>query len=106
MNRKMELLYRKTEWLTAMKAVLDKDLALAEQEKLTQGWKMILTNQFHDIIPGSSIHEVYEDSRRDYEKVQNLALEVTKKFKESVIEAKDHIQCFRLGPGRTGSGTM
>lgn len=89
MNRKMELLYRKTEWLTAMKAVLDKDLALAEQEKLTQGWKMILTNQFHDIIPGSSIHEVYEDSRRDYEKVQNLALEVTKKFKESVIEAKE-----------------
>lgn len=89
MNRKMELLYRKTEWLTAMKAVLDNNLEEAEQEKLTQGWKMILTNQFHDIIPGSSIHEVYEDSRRDYEKVQNLALEVTKDFKDSVIEAKE-----------------
>ena len=89
MNRKMELLYRKSEWLTVMKAVLDKEMQEAEQEKLTQGWKMILTNQFHDIIPGSSIHEVYEDSRRDYEKVQKIALEVTKNFKDCVIKGKE-----------------
>ena len=59
MNRKMELLYRKAEWLTAMHAVQSKKLELAKQEKLTEGWKLILTNQFHDIIQGSSIHEVY-----------------------------------------------
>lgn len=57
MNRKMELLYRRAEWMTAMAAMGAGSLSLAAQEKLTKGWKMILTNQFHDIIPGSSIHE-------------------------------------------------
>ncbi len=31
-------------------------------EKLTRIWKVILLNQFHDILPGSSIPEVYLDS--------------------------------------------
>lgn len=76
MNRKMELLYRKAEWLTAMAAVAAASLEKAEQEKLTVGWKHILTDQFHDIIPGSSIREVYEDSAKDYEFIQSVAEEV------------------------------
>ena len=28
-------------------------------------WKTLLLNQFHDILPGSSIHEVYEDTHRE-----------------------------------------
>ena len=31
---------------------------------LDQAWKQLLLQQFHDIIPGSSIHWVYEDTRR------------------------------------------
>ena len=31
-------------------------------------WKRVLNNQFHDILPGSSIAEVYEDTAVDYEK--------------------------------------
>ncbi len=34
---------------------------------------MILTNQFHDIIPGSPIREVYEQSAIDYEKILSIA---------------------------------
>ena len=30
---------------------------------------MILRNQFHDILPGSAIKEVYEDSKAEYEKI-------------------------------------
>ncbi|MGY5343575.1 hypothetical protein ACXFAU_14115 [Paenibacillus glucanolyticus] len=33
-----------------------------------------MRNQFHDIILGSSIHEVYEDSRFEYEESEQLAL--------------------------------
>ncbi len=73
MNRKMELLYRKAEWLTAMAAVYAGDIRQAAQEELTKGWKHILTNQFHDIIPGSSIREVYEDSREDYQYIEGIA---------------------------------
>ncbi len=86
MNRKMELLYRRAEWLTAMGAAAAGDLGKAAQEKLTQGWKLILTNQFHDIIPGSSIHEVYEDSRRDYEKVEEIGQEVVSSFAAQALE--------------------
>lgn len=78
MNRKMELLYRKTEWLTVMNAIAQGSLEYAKQEELTRGWKHILTDQFHDIIPGSSIHEVYEDSRKDYEYIEGVAKAVEK----------------------------
>jgi len=39
---------------------------------LDRAWKLVLLNQFHDIIPGSSIHWVYRDSDRDYETVRVL----------------------------------
>ena len=34
--------------------------------ELAQLWKLVLVNQFHDIIPGSSITEVYRDSAAHY----------------------------------------
>ncbi len=86
MNRKMELLYRRAEWLTVMDALLSGDLAGAKQEELTRGWKHILTDQFHDIIPGSSIHEVYEDSRKDYTYIEGIAREVEREAYENVFE--------------------
>ncbi|WP_404402171.1 alpha-mannosidase [Pelagibacterium halotolerans] len=35
-------------------------------ERLHNLWRIVLLNQFHDILPGSSIGGVYEDSDRDY----------------------------------------
>ena len=32
-------------------------------------WEMILTNQFHDILPCSSIHEVYEQTKKEYAEI-------------------------------------
>ncbi len=73
MNRRMEELYRKAEWLTAMSAVCSGEMLQAKQEKLNKGWKMLLTHQFHDIIPGSSIREVYEDATINYQEIQRIA---------------------------------
>ena len=73
-------LYREAEYFTVLRALLGNDLSLAEQEKLTAGWKHILTNQFHDIIPGSSIFEVYEDSKKDYEWIATQGEEVEAGF--------------------------
>ncbi len=36
------------------------------KDKLERLWKTVLLNQFHDILPGTSIGFVYEDSDRDY----------------------------------------
>ncbi len=35
-------------------------------DQLDQLWKLLLLHQFHDIIPGSGIHWVYEDTARDH----------------------------------------
>ncbi len=75
MNRKLELMYRHAEWLGVMSALLHRDDALFGHDGLTEGWQILLCNQFHDIIPGSSIAEVYADSREEYIQAERLALD-------------------------------
>ncbi|HOZ46480.1 MAG TPA: alpha-mannosidase [Candidatus Hydrogenedentes bacterium] len=62
-NRQCELLLRNAEWLGSL-ALLDG--GAYDQRSLYEAWKIVLTNQFHDILPGSSIRGVYEDTERDY----------------------------------------
>jgi len=50
-----------------------------EREKLERAWKLVLFNQFHDIIPGSSIAEVYRDADEDYRKAKILSAEDAEK---------------------------
>ena len=42
------------------------------EKELEEAWKLLLTNQFHDILPGSSIGEVYVQSAQEYEKICNI----------------------------------
>ena len=63
-NRQSELLLRDAEMLSALALALGQQTYPAAQ--LEEYWKLVLTNQFHDIIPGSSIAEVYRDSTEDY----------------------------------------
>ncbi len=42
-------------------------------EELDRAWKLLLLNQFHDILPGSSIHWVYRDAAVDHAEVQATA---------------------------------
>ncbi len=66
-NRRCEELLHDIEFLSAVAhATLDLPYP---KEKLSRLWKMVLTNQFHDIIPGSSITEVYEDAAAHYQEV-------------------------------------
>ena len=67
-NRLSEILYHNAEWLNAVTDILRQENDYPAQ-CLHEGWQLILLNQFHDILPGSSIREVYEDSREDYERV-------------------------------------
>lgn len=69
-NRRAEFLFAKAELLSVLGQKL---FALSfPREQLHRGWEKILTNQFHDIIPGSSIREVYEDSDRDYREIMEI----------------------------------
>lgn len=64
-NRKAEFAYQNEE----MYAMLDAQTAggAYPEKELHEGWEVILRNQFHDILPGSSIKEVYDDSKAEYE---------------------------------------
>ncbi len=90
MNRKLELAYRNAEWLNVLTNVLGAQSwskMRERQGRLNEGWKIILRNQFHDIIPGSSIHEVYEDSRIEYGEALAL-VDVTLQESESAIQSE------------------
>ena len=45
-------------------------------EKLESAWKELLLNQFHDILPGTSIREVYDDARPQLRKAVETATEI------------------------------
>lgn len=58
---------RMGEWLAfAGPAAMAPAAASAWRSRLDTTWKLLLLNQFHDILPGSSITWVYEDARRDH----------------------------------------
>ena len=42
------------------------------REAMGRAWELVCLNQFHDIIPGSSIGAVYEESQRQYAEVAAL----------------------------------
>lgn len=63
-NRQSEFLLHEVEFLSAVAHAL-KGTSYPKAE-IDRMWKKVLTNQFHDIIPGSSIDLVYQDSKEDY----------------------------------------
>lgn len=62
-NRKAELALREAELWGTLAAAGGYAYPL---ERMDTAWKRLLLNQFHDILPGSSIARVYEDARADH----------------------------------------
>lgn len=67
-NRKSEFLCQEAELLSVTNAILNK--AEYPKNELDEAWKLVMLNQFHDIIPGTSIKEVYADSDTQYEHIR------------------------------------
>ncbi|MEO0635538.1 MAG: glycoside hydrolase family 38 C-terminal domain-containing protein [Pseudomonadota bacterium] len=65
-NRKAEWALHNAEALCAMAGV---------QPDLKRAWELLCLNQFHDIITGTSVAEVFVDARRDFEEISQLARE-------------------------------
>lgn len=75
-NRRLEYALRETEIVSSLvmpevyRAVSGKEGGIPyPADELTTQWKAVLLHQFHDIIPGSSIKEVYDDAMNRYEQV-------------------------------------
>ncbi|WP_282936987.1 alpha-mannosidase [Paenibacillus sp. RC67] len=89
MNRKLELFGREAEWMGVMGSLMNMDWTVYAQQDLAEAWKIVLRNQFHDIIPGSSIQEVYEDSRVEYEQAEKQIRKAYLQASASLVRSAD-----------------
>ena len=81
-NRKAEFLLHDAEFIAALASqitTLGPTSGQAYQypaAQFTKAWKTICLNQFHDIIPGSSIGPVYEESQEQYAELTTSATQL------------------------------
>lgn len=88
-NRKCELMWQDVEYFST----LAKRLGITYQaELIDQSWETILLNQFHDILPGSSIKEVYDVTKIEYAELEKTGAELIKTNIDALanaVNAKD-----------------
>lgn len=65
-NRRAEFALREAEMWSALAPG-----SVYPHGELEEIWKLLLLHQFHDIIPGSGIHWVYEDTARDHAQIRS-----------------------------------
>ncbi|HPL26957.1 MAG TPA: alpha-mannosidase [Anaerolineae bacterium] len=85
-NRKSEFLYHEAEFLAALAHRLGEPYPHAA---LNAGWELILLNQFHDILPGSSIAPVYADCAQQYARIRELGQGVRSHALTAIAAAVD-----------------
>lgn len=106
-NRKSELMLQMAETLSYTDFLFGGDY---DADGLYGNWTKVLHNQFHDIIPGSSIKEVYDGTDRDYAQILGYCSS-TADAKLAAIAAKVDAQGAELiynplGFARKGMVTM
>lgn len=90
-NRKSEFLMMNLELLSVLASF---EGAVYEKEQIDKMWKTILLNQFHDILPGSSIHEVYEVTKQEYEELAEAGEALLADKMEKVAGRGDFVTLF------------
>jgi len=73
-NRRSEFLLHDAEFLAALASLHTDYVYPAEQ--FNDAWRTVCLNQFHDIIPGSSIGPVYEESQEQYVELTKNATQI------------------------------
>lgn len=58
-------------------------------ERWDAAWKLVLLNQFHDVLPGSSIHRVCEETEAQLSEVIEIATQITEEAANSLLEKKE-----------------
>lgn len=59
------------------------------KSEIESAWKKVLFNQFHDILPGSAIAEVYEDANREWKAAEAMGSQL---IEEAFWAIATHIQ--------------
>lgn len=84
-NRQSEFMLENAELLSSLASYL---LGSAyDSEEIWNIWEIVLRNQFHDILPGSAIKEVYDDSKLEYEEVATRGNSIIKEKLSMISDA-------------------
>ncbi len=65
-----------------------------QAEKIEVAWKKVLLNQFHDILPGSSIAKVYEDAAAHYKEVFASCDELISEAQAGIVQDSESLTLF------------
>ncbi|MFQ3534886.1 MAG: glycoside hydrolase family 38 C-terminal domain-containing protein [Aggregatilineales bacterium] len=84
-NRKAELALHTAEFLAALAHAHRQRAYPVEQ--LSALWQTLCLHQFHDILPGSSITEVYAQARPEYDRLQAICEQLNHAALEALGEA-------------------
>ena len=87
-NRKSEFLLHDAEFAATL-ASLVAPAATYPAEDLRHAWELVCLNQFHDIIPGSSITPVYVESQQQYAEIRAIAERVRDEALDTVAAQVD-----------------
>jgi alpha-mannosidase len=85
-NRRSEQLLYQVELFSALATQISG--AAYPKLEIEAAWKQVLFNQFHDILPGSSIPEVYADANRDWQEVERVGSQL---LDSALAEISQHI---------------
>ena len=96
-NRKSEFLLHDVEFLSSMAVLFDESYQYPF-DRLQKAWEIVCLNQFHDILPGTSIGEVYEESLEQFGEVSELGEEMKR---EAFNVISDNIQADLLAVNPT-----
>ena len=89
-NRKSELSIMTLELF----CVLTRDQLTCPKDTIDRLWKKILLNQFHDILPGSAIHEVYQVTAKEYQEIQKTVSSLISERMHALVAEKDGFTVF------------
>ncbi|MGD1872894.1 MAG: alpha-mannosidase [Mastigocoleus sp.] len=84
LNRKCENLLYEAE-LFASLATITTGVAYPQKE-IESSWKKLLFNQFHDILPGSAIPEVYEDAAQEWVAIETTGSQILQQSLEILAQ--------------------
>ncbi len=85
-NRRCELALRSAEMISVVAGRLRVQVYASP---LRDAWKKVLRHQFHDILPGTSVTETFEEAKRDHEDALRVAAEVGNSALEAIVGNAD-----------------
>ncbi|MGK7955150.1 MAG: alpha-mannosidase [Crocosphaera sp.] len=84
-RRSEELLYQAELWSCLAAIIQNQSLDKKIKSNLEIAWKKVLFNQFHDILPGTAITDVFIEANEDWKAVKIIGETILKSALEKIV---------------------